>query len=60
MRCIPAEALQEMQAKGIDLSEFDFDELVQLIDQGLANGKLVDIDTDDQKDGHTKVEIYVE
>jgi len=49
-----------MQAKGIDLSEFDFDELVQLIDQGLANGKLVDIDTDDQKDGHTKVEIYVE
>jgi hypothetical protein len=60
MKCIPAEALQEMQKKGIDLSEIDFDELVQLIDQGLANGKLVDIDTDDQKDGHTKVEIYVE
>ncbi len=60
MKCIPAEALQEMQKKGIDLSEIDFDELVQLIDQGLTNGKLVDIDTDDEKEGHTKVEIYVE
>ena len=60
IKCIPEEALQEMQKKGIDLSEINFDELVQLIDQGLADGKLVDIDTDDQKDGHTKVEIYVE
>lgn len=60
MKCIPAEALQEMQKKGIDLAEIDFDELVQLIDQGLTNGKLVDIETDDQKEGHTKVEIYVD
>jgi hypothetical protein len=60
MNFIPEEARQEMQKKGVDLSEIDFDELVQLIDKGLANGKLVDIDTDDQNDGHTKVEIYVE
>jgi hypothetical protein len=60
MKFIPEEARQEMQKKGIDLSEIDFDELVQLVDQGLANGKLVDIDIDDQSDGHTKVEIYVE
>lgn len=60
MKCIPTEALQEMQKKGIDLSTIDFDELVNLIDQGLATGKLVDIDTDDEEDGHTKVEIYVE
>lgn len=60
MKFIPEEARQEMQKKGVDLSEIDFDELVQLIDQGQANGKLIDVDTDDQKDGHTKVEIYVE
>lgn len=60
MKFIPEEARQEMQKKGVDLSEIDFDELVQLIDQGLANGKLVDVDTDDQKDGRTKVEVYVE
>lgn len=60
MKLIPKEARQEMQKQGVDLSEIDFDELVQLIDQGLANGKLVDVDTDDQSEGHTKVEIYVE
>lgn len=60
MKCIPNEALQEMQKKGIDLSSIDFDELINLIDQGLATGKLVDIDTDDEEDGHTKVEIYVD
>jgi len=58
MKFIPEEARQQMQKKGVDLSEIDFDELVELIDQGLANGKLVDVETDD--DGHTKVEIYVE
>jgi len=60
MKFIPEEARQEMQKRGIDLSEIDFDEMVQLIDQGLANGKLVDVDTDDEDQGHTKVEIYVE
>ncbi|HWQ71673.1 MAG TPA: hypothetical protein VN370_05050 [Desulfitobacteriaceae bacterium] len=60
MKFIPEEARQEMHKKGIDLSEIDFAELIKLIDQGLASGKLVDIDTDDQRDGHTKVEIYIE
>jgi hypothetical protein len=60
MKLIPEEARQEMQKKGVDLSNIDFDELVVLIDQGLANGKLVDIDTDDPKEGHTKIEIYVD
>jgi hypothetical protein len=60
MKLIPEEARQEMQKKGVDLSNIDFDELVELIDQGLANGKLVDIDTDDPKEGHTKIEIYVD
>lgn len=60
MKLIPEEARQEMQKKGVDLSNIDFDELVELIDQGLANGKLVDVDTDDPKEGHTKIEIYVD
>lgn len=60
MKMIPEQARLEMQKKGIDLSEINFDELVSLIEQGLSDGKLVDIDTDDAKEGPTKVEIYVE
>ena len=60
MKLIPEEARQEMRKKGVDLTEIDFSELVQLIDQGLATGKLIDVDTEDQSEGHTKVEIYVE
>lgn len=60
LKFIPADARQEMQKKGIDLSDINFDELVQLIDQGLVDGKLVDIDTEDEYSGRTKVEVYVE
>jgi len=60
LKVIPEEARQEMLKKGIDLTQINFDELVQLIDQGLVDGKLVDIDTEDEKAGRTKVEIYVE
>lgn len=60
MKFIPEEARQEMQKKGIDLSDINFDELMQLIDQGLVDGKLVDVDTDDPDEGRTKVEIYVD
>lgn len=57
---IPEKAQQEMREKGIDIAEIDFNELVELIDQGLVDGKLVDIDADDPKEGQVKVEIYVE
>lgn len=60
MKMIPEQARLEMQKKGIDLSEINFDELVSLIEQGLSDGKLVDIETEDAKEGSTKVEIYVE
>jgi hypothetical protein len=60
MKMIPEEARTEMHKKGIDLSNIDFDELAALIDQGLSDGKLVDIDTDDTHDGPAKIEIYVE
>lgn len=60
MGMIPKEAREEMEKKGIDISEIDFDELVQLIDQGLSDGRLVDVDIDDEEHGSIKVEVYVE
>lgn len=60
MGYIPEEARLEMQKKGVDLSKIDFEELIDLIDKGLVDGKLVDVDADDPIDGRTKVEVYVE
>lgn len=57
---IPEEAQEQMKKQGIDLSKIDFEELLQLIDQGLSDGRLVDIETEDEKEGFTKVEIYVD
>ncbi len=59
MGFIPAEARREMENKGIDISKFDFEELVDLFDRGLTDGKLVDVESEDDK-GVTKVEVYVE
>jgi len=60
MGFIPEEARLEMQKKGVDVSKIDFEELVDLIDKGLVDGKLVEVDTEDPHDGRTKVEVYVE
>lgn len=60
MNFIPPEARSEMDKRGIDLSEIDFKELVDLIDQGLVDGKLVDIEVDDPNEGHMTVAVYVE
>ena len=60
MNYIPDSARQEMTQKGIDLSKIDLEELVLQIEQGLVDGKLVDIDVDDPKEGPIKVEIYVD
>ncbi|GAB6274512.1 MAG: hypothetical protein STSR0004_13750 [Peptococcaceae bacterium] len=57
---IPGEARREMTGRGLDLSRIDFGELVSLIDQGLEDGKLVDVDIEDPEKGKIKVEIYVE
>jgi hypothetical protein len=48
-----------LKRKGIDLAKLDFEELVGLIGQGLADEKLVDIDINDPKEGPMRVEIYV-
>lgn len=57
---IPVEARREMEAKGIDITKIDFEELVNLIDQGLVDGKLVDVDAEDAEHGRTRVEVYVD
>jgi hypothetical protein len=57
---IPDEARQEMAGKGLDITKINFQELVNLIEQGLANGKLVDIESEDPVKGTTRVEVYVE
>lgn len=59
MGLIPEEARREMLIKGIDISKFDFEEFVSLLDKGLADGRLVDVETEDAN-GITKVEVYVE
>lgn len=60
MGFIPEEARKELERKGIDLSQLDLEELLSLIEQGMAVEKLVDIDVDDPKEGHVRVEVYVD
>jgi hypothetical protein len=60
MGYIPESARQEMDRKGIDLSKIDFEELLRMIEDGLADGKLVDVEANDPDEGPVKVEIYVD
>lgn len=60
MSFIPQEAREEMEKKGIDLTKLDIEELVDLIEQGLSDGKLVDIDVDDPEEGRIQVEVFVD
>lgn len=60
MNFIPKEIRSELESKGIDLSQLDFEELIKLIDQGLIVDKLVDIDVDDPEKGVMKIEVFVE
>ncbi|AKL94642.1 hypothetical protein CACET_c11770 [Clostridium aceticum] len=60
MGMIPKEAKEEMEKNGVDISKIDFDELIQLMDQGLSDGKLVDVDINDPEEGRIRVEVYVD
>lgn len=60
MKFIPEEARQEMAKKGIDLTQIDVGELLQAIEQGLTDEKLVDVDVDDPLEGKVRVEVYVD
>jgi len=57
---VPGEARREMAERGLDLSKIDFGEMLNLIEQGLADGKLVDVDIEDTEKGRIRVEVYVE
>lgn len=57
---IPKEAREELEKNGIDLEKIDFDELIHLIDEGLSDGKIVDVEVTDPETGKMKVDIYVE
>ena len=59
-RFIPEAAREEMNRKGIDLDQIDFEELVEQINQGLVDGKIVDIEANDPQEGQVKVEVYVD
>lgn len=60
MNYIPEPARREMDQKGIDLSKLDFEELLRMIEDGLVDGKLVDVDANDPVEGPVKVEVYVD
>jgi hypothetical protein len=60
MNYIPESARQEMEKKGINLSQIDLEELMRLIEEGLTDGKLVDVEVNDPNEGLVKVEVYVE
>lgn len=60
MQWLPEEANEQIKRQGIDLAQIDFDELMRLLDEGLGDGRLVDIETEDEKEGKTRVEVYVE
>jgi hypothetical protein len=55
-KLIPDSAKLEIKEQGIDLSAFNIDEMIDMIDRGELDEKIVDIQTDDG----TVVEIYVE
>jgi hypothetical protein len=54
-RFLPAEARTELEAQGIDLSE-----LINALSTETPEGKLVDIDVDDDGSGRKKAKIVVE
>jgi len=61
MKAIPEEARLEMAKKGIDLTQLDIEELMNIIEQGLVEGdKIVDIDVNDPVEGQVRVEVYVD
>lgn len=60
LQYIPEEARREMEKKGIYLTQKDIEELVAAIEEGTVDGKLVDVDLDDPKEGKIRVEVYVD
>lgn len=60
IRIIPEDARRELERKGVDLSDINVEELVSMIDRGVLDSTLVDIDVDDPLEGRVKVKIYLD
>ena len=55
-KLIPDSAKVEMKGQGIDISAFQIDEMIDMVERGELDEKIVDVRTEDG----TVVEIYVE
>ena len=55
LKFIPKDAQMTLGEQKIDL-----DEILRIIDEGVPDGKIVDIDASDDEEGDTKIEIMVE
>lgn len=55
-KLIPDSAKMEIKAQGIDISAFQIDEMIDMVERGELDEKIIDVQTDDG----TTVEIYVE
>lgn len=58
---IPEHAKKEMDEKGVNLGNIDFDALIEALESGqLEDRNLVDVTANDEKEGLVKVKVYVE
>lgn len=57
---IPDQARRELEQQGINISDIDCAELVTLLEQGLSDGDLIDAEAIDDKEGLTKVKVYID
>jgi hypothetical protein len=56
---IPKEAKAELEANGIDLSQIDLKELIEMFEDGEITEDLVNVETGDEQKGAT-VKVYVD
>jgi hypothetical protein len=56
---IPKEAKAELEEKGIDLSQIDLKELIEMFEDGEITEDLVNVETGDEQKGAT-VKVYVD
>ncbi len=58
---IPDDVQDELDEKGIDFSKMQLGKIIEALESGdLDDTTLVDIETNDDKDGATQVKVYVE
>jgi len=58
-KLIPKQTREELDEKGIDISEINLQELIEMFEEGVIDGDLVNIDAGEEGQG-AKVRIYVD